>query len=104
MSQYPLAGFAVFNGATDWKYDVSPSFPDTVFNFNLIPESILKPFNDQGCVYYFNGYKNHSGPNDCDALWLKINNLTGLLNWYDLYRENYGINDTYWTDMTPEQY
>jgi carboxypeptidase C (cathepsin A) len=28
-----LEGFMVGNGATDWDYDVSPSFPEVVYNF-----------------------------------------------------------------------
>jgi len=28
----------VGNGATNWDFDVSPSFTETVYNFNLIPK------------------------------------------------------------------
>ena len=38
---YNLQGFLVGNGATNWDYDVSPSFPEVVYNFNLIPETML---------------------------------------------------------------
>jgi hypothetical protein len=37
MTELPLKGFIVANGATDWEVDVSPSFPEVVFNFNIIP-------------------------------------------------------------------
>lgn len=46
---------------------------------------------DNNCSYYFNDFRNHSGPATCDAVWEKIQNLTSSLNWYDLYR----------TDVTP---
>jgi serine carboxypeptidase-like clade 1 len=36
-TQFNIKGIMVGNGATDWDFDVSPSFPTTVFNFNLIP-------------------------------------------------------------------
>lgn len=31
-----LKGFIVGNGATKWDVDISPSFPDVMYNFNLI--------------------------------------------------------------------
>jgi hypothetical protein len=31
-----LKGFIVGNGATDWEIDISPSFPEVMYNFNLI--------------------------------------------------------------------
>jgi hypothetical protein len=33
-----LKGTMVGNGATNWDFDVSPSFTETVYNFNLIPK------------------------------------------------------------------
>lgn len=74
--QYNIAGFAVFNGATDWKYDVSPSFPEVVYNFNLIPASLMKDFTDNGCVVYFNDFKPANGTDKCVGLWDQIGNLT----------------------------
>jgi hypothetical protein len=65
-----LTGFLVGNGATNWTYDVSPSFPDTSFNFNIIPQHLLQFMQDNGCVYYFNG--SHDGPETCDAVWNQI--------------------------------
>ena len=32
----PLKGMMIGNGATDFTVDVSPSYPATVYNFNLI--------------------------------------------------------------------
>ena len=77
----------VGNGATHWDYDVSPSFPDTAFNFNLIPQSMLNNFTSQGCVYYFNDLRPHAGGEGCDYVWEQITILTKGLNWYDLYRK-----------------
>ena len=37
-TQMNLKGFMVGNGATNWDFDVSPSFPKTIYNFNLIPK------------------------------------------------------------------
>jgi len=51
-----LAGFIVFNGVTDFTVDVWPSYPATVYNFNIVPEDVYDivtdPAND--CFYSFN--------------------------------------------------
>jgi hypothetical protein len=36
-----LKGFLVGNGATNWDFDVSPSFPEVAYNFNVIPKRML---------------------------------------------------------------
>lgn len=48
----------VGNGATNWKYDVWPSFQDTVYNFNMIPKDWLDTFKANNCYFSFN---NESG-------------------------------------------
>jgi len=86
----------VGNGATDWDFDVSPSFPSIAYNFNLIPKKTYDDYVKNGCKVYFNDFKPRDGPADvCSKLWDddqlgSICNLTGQLNWYDLYRPNYG--------------
>ena len=47
---------------------------------------MLTYFTENGCIYYFNDFKPHAGPAGCDAVWEAMQNLTGDLNWYDLYR------------------
>lgn len=90
-----LKGFIVGNGATDWTYDVMPSFPDVVKYFNLIPESIHQNYTDHGCIYFFNGtmkFDEAKGTaDDCFAIWSQIEELTEGLNWYDLYRKKGGL-------------
>jgi carboxypeptidase C (cathepsin A) len=116
-----IQGMMVGNGATNWDFDVSPSFPATVFNFNLIPSKYLDFMTENNCVYYFNDFKNHSGPATCDAVWDKVQNITGDLFWYDLYRNQPntpllavedrmgktmvgGVEKTYRRGMTVEEY
>jgi hypothetical protein len=48
-----LQGFMVGNGATNWNFDVEPSFPQTVRWFNIIPPSLLNDFETNECHYYF---------------------------------------------------
>ena len=33
---YPLKGFIIGNGATDWRYDADPYYAETFYNFGLI--------------------------------------------------------------------
>lgn len=81
----------VGNGATDWDFDVSPSFPDTVYNFNLISKAVLDEYKSNYCVVYFNDFRPRNGTDleKCNNLWDTMTNLTKNLNWYDLYRPTY---------------
>jgi len=82
-----LKGFMVGNGATDWDFDVSPSFPETLFNFNIITSQTLKEYNDNNCTVWFNDFRNRTGPTEpCATLWTKMEGMWDGLNWYDLYR------------------
>lgn len=79
----------VGNGATNWDYDVSPSFPTIAYDFNLIPVDLYKNYTESGCKVWFNDFKPMEGPVYCAGLWQQINDLTAGLNWYDLYRPLY---------------
>lgn len=86
-----LNGTMVGNGATNWEFDVWPAFPETVFNFNMIPKEWLKTWEDNDCYYCFN---DECGTNDdissvCNDTINDIIDFTGNYNWYDLYRPNY---------------
>ena len=68
-----LKGFIVGNGATDWNYDVMPSFPEVIKYFNLIPESIYNNYTDRGCMKFFNRtvkFDSDKGTaQDCKDIW-----------------------------------
>ena len=81
----------VGNGATDWDFDVSPSFPEVAFHFNLIPQSLLEKYQALDCEYYFNDLRPANGSAaECDPLWDQINEAWQGLNWYDLFRPGDG--------------
>jgi len=63
----------VANGATHWAYDVSPSFPATVYWNNIITKKLYDEFNDNDCYYSFNGVIKVKNPPICDAVWARIN-------------------------------
>lgn len=81
-----LKGFLVGNGATHWDYDVSPSYPRTLYGFNMIPKYMIDYFETNNCTYFFNDFRNHSGPHGCDAIWDEMNDLASDQWWYDLYK------------------
>ena len=91
ISSIPLAGIMVGNGATDWTYDVWPSFAATVANMNIIPFSLLDELEANNCVVYFHNVRPSTDTPECKRLGLKLNKLTEDLNWYDLYRQNYDL-------------
>lgn len=39
-----LGGMMVGNGCTNWDVDTSPSLPETLFNFQIIPRRILDTY------------------------------------------------------------
>jgi len=78
----------VGNGATNWDFDVEPSFPETAANFNVIPMRLLNAFNDNDCYYSFDDVRPIPQSRICNETWAEINVLTAKLNWYDLYRPN----------------
>jgi hypothetical protein len=86
---YNLKGFLVGNGATNWDFDVSPSFPSIANDFNLIPTHLYTNYTESGCRVWFNDFIPMDGPQYCADLWDQMLNLTGGLNWYDLYRPVY---------------
>lgn len=67
-----LVGFMVGNGATNWDFDASPSFPDTVYGFNLITKTDIDYFHDNNCTFYLNDFRNHTGPAECQVYWDKM--------------------------------
>lgn len=47
----------VGNGATNWTYDVWPTFPTTLANFQIIPQSLLNDWNAHSCEGYFHNVR-----------------------------------------------
>jgi len=96
-----LKGYLVGNGATNWDFDVSPSFPTIARDFNLIPTSLYHNYTHSNCKVWFNNFKPMEGPPYCGDLWEQINKLTENLNWYDLYRPVYNAGGL--TDKSEER-
>ena len=85
-----MKGYMVGNGATNWNFDVEPSFPQTLRWFNVITPKLLAQYEAADCHYYFyEGFHSQQNSAECDALWAEINYQSKDLNWYDLYRPVY---------------
>jgi hypothetical protein len=92
VAEIPLAGTMVGNGATDWDFDSMPSFPETVWQFNMISPTLFNSYRENNCQVYFNGVYDDVLPPmslKCQRLWLQMQNATKNTNWYDLYRQTY---------------
>jgi len=81
----------VGNGATNWSYDVWPSFPQTLANFQIIEQGLLADWEKQGCAAYFHNVRPATETPECIAMAKRMEELSGTLNWYDLYRKNYDL-------------
>ena len=81
----------VGNGATDWSYDVWPTFPQTLANFQIIQQKLLTDWSDAGCAAYFHNVRPYTDTPECETMGQRMMDLSGNLNWYDLYRKNYDL-------------
>jgi hypothetical protein len=63
----------VGNGATQWDVDISPSFPDVMYNFNLIQKPLLETYKENGCINYFNDVHPPTNSSVCESAWDEIN-------------------------------
>ena len=61
----------VGNGATNWSYDVWPSFAATAANMNVISMNLWKEIEDNGCEAYFHGVRPATKTPKCIALAAK---------------------------------
>ena len=67
----------VGNGATNWSYDVWPTFPTTLANFQIIPQKLLSDWNDQGCAAYFHNVRPATETPECIAMAKRMSDLSG---------------------------
>eukprot|EP00343_Euplotes_focardii_P006726 CAMPEP_0205821030 /NCGR_PEP_ID=MMETSP0206-20130828/4631_1 /ASSEMBLY_ACC=CAM_ASM_000279 /TAXON_ID=36767 /ORGANISM="Euplotes focardii, Strain TN1" /LENGTH=452 /DNA_ID=CAMNT_0053116205 /DNA_START=42 /DNA_END=1400 /DNA_ORIENTATION=+ len=83
----PLKGIAVGNGATDWKYDTTPSWLPMAYNHQLMDTELHNTFVDNGCEWYFRDVLPGSDSKVCLDALQQFNKLTSRINWYDIYRD-----------------
>jgi len=86
-----LGGTMVGNGATNWSYDVWPTFPQTLLNFQIIQKDLFDDWHTEGCAAFFHNVRPATKTPECEAMAKRMMDLSSSLNWYDLYRHNYDL-------------
>lgn len=80
----------VGNGATDFNYDIWPSYAQVIWGLQMIPTSLKDAWFDDKCHKYFHDVmpNNLTKGSKCADHFDKMIALTSGagLNWYDLYR------------------
>ena len=84
-----LKGIIVGNGATDWKYDVTPSFLPMAYNHQLMDKELYDVFVNNNCTWYFRDVIPGHQPQVCKDAYQRFNKNTSRINWYDIYRKVY---------------
>ena len=89
-----IKGYLVGNGATNWYYDVDPTYAATTYNFNLIDDITYNNYTHNDCLFSFATAAQpfvipHNNSMTCWYAEWSMHNLTEDLNWYDLYRPKY---------------
>lgn len=81
-----LAGFFVGNGATRYLGEAPNSFMEDFANFNLVPFSMLKTYNDNSCMFNWKNVRPDSNSTACTDVFYKALNLTkgAGIDTYDL--------------------
>jgi len=59
----------VGNGATNWSYDVDPTFAQTVAGMSIIPQSLLAKWEENDCHRYFMDVRPATKTPICTATW-----------------------------------
>ena len=89
-----LKGIAVGNGATDWKYDTTPSYLPMAYNHQLMDTKLHNTLVENGCEWYFRDVLPAKTSEVCEEALKTFNKNTARINWYDIYRKVYdgGLN------------
>lgn len=84
-----LKGILVGNGATDWKYDTTPSYLPMAYNHELMDKELYDVFVENNCTWYFRDVLPGHHPKVCQDAMDLFNKNTQRINWYDIYRNVY---------------
>lgn len=84
-----LKGIAVGNGATDWRYDTTPSYLPMAYNHQLMDTELYNTIVENNCTWYFRDVLPGNHPKVCQDAMNTFNKNTARINWYDIYRKVY---------------
>jgi len=57
----------------------------------IIEQGLLSDWEKHDCQAYFHNVRPATKTPECIAMAKRMNDLSGQLNWYDLYRKNYDL-------------
>jgi carboxypeptidase C (cathepsin A) len=87
---YPnLKGFMVGNGVTNWKYDCTPAYFHMSYYHGLISDELFYNVNNYCNITYFDSPDPPVQNAQCTEWMNKFNNLTTLVNIYDIFGKCY---------------
>jgi len=55
----------------------------------MIPKDKYEAFEAMNCSFWFNDFRPHAGPVECEAMWDELLEYTSSTNFYDLYQPAY---------------
>mmetsp|Transcript_20421 Transcript_20421/g.23586 ORF Transcript_20421/g.23586 Transcript_20421/m.23586 type:complete len:468 (-) Transcript_20421:31-1434(-) len=84
-----LKGILVGNGATDWRYDTTPSYLPMAYNHELMDKTLYDVLVSNNCTWFFRDVLPGNHPKVCQDAYKKFTKDTSRINWYDIYRKVY---------------
>jgi carboxypeptidase C (cathepsin A) len=63
---YPLAGFIIGNGVTDWNYDGPYSYAEALYDNQKINKTVFDDYKANKCEYWYRGLKIKDNAEICD--------------------------------------
>jgi hypothetical protein len=65
---YPLAGFIIGNGVTDWRWDGPYSYAEALYDNNKISKEIFNEYKQLGCEFWYRDLKMKAMDDRCYTL------------------------------------
>lgn len=84
---YPLKGFIIGNGCTDWEYDTYPHYAEAFYKYGRINQTTYDLFNAFNCQYWYRDLKTKENDARCKDLWAVIRDVPNKYNIYNLLWE-----------------
>ncbi len=87
---YPLAGYIIGNGVTDWEFDGPPAYMEALFQNYRVNDSIYLEWNNKECKYWYRNLKTKVNDPRCGEI--QANVIYPIFTQYSIYDLNRTIN------------
>lgn len=84
-----LKGFMVGNGVTNWKYDCTPAYFHMSYYHGMISDDLYNNVKNNCNLTYYDSPNPPTQSAQCQTWMEKFNNLTSLVNVYDIFGKCY---------------